>query len=186
MTQEKKRILLAASDLAGVGHFRTIWAAQKINENFSNDFYVEINTQIDFNDREYLKSFDMIHFHRQLGPFEIIDELFKDLKQAGVLLVMDIDDYWEPPVTHPLYNIAIQEKLAEKITKTLRKSDVITTTTEIFANYIRKYNKNVVVMPNGLDMSHPMWKGQDTKVNDRVRFGFAGGSCYDDKTEILT
>jgi len=173
-----KRILVAPSDLAGVGHYRSIWLAQQMDKNFSDDFYVEINPQPDFNDIEYFKSFDLIHFHRQLGPHERIDDFFKKLKDAGVLLVMDLDDYWDPPTTHPLYQMAIKEKLAEKIIKTIRKSDYVTTTTDIFANHIKKLNKNVIVMPNGLDMKNPMWKQEDTRVNDRVRISWIGGSSH--------
>lgn len=175
---KKIKILVLSSDTAGVGHFRSIWIAQMIDENFSEDFYVEINPSPDFNDMEYFKKFDIIHFHRQLGPYERMDEIFKTLKDAGVILIMDLDDYWAPPQTHPLYGIAIKEKLAEKITKTLRKADYITTTTDIFARYIKPYNKNVFVMPNGLDMTQQMWKDEDTKINDRVRISWIGGSSH--------
>jgi len=179
MEEKKKyRILIAPSDLAGVGHFRSIWLAQQIDKNFSDDFHVEIDIMPDFNDINYLKSFDLIHFHRQLGPYERMDELFKTLKEAGTLLVMDLDDYWAPPKTHPLYGIALKEKLAEKITKTLKMSDYVTTTTTIFAKHIYPYNKNVLVMPNGLDMSQQMWKDEDTKVNDRARISWIGGSSH--------
>lgn len=179
MSENKKiRILIAPSDLAGVGHYRSIWLAQQMDKSFSEDFYVEINVMIDFNDINYLKSFDIIHFHRQLGPYETMDNLFKTLKDAGVILVMDLDDYWAPPVSHPLYNVAIKEKLAEKITKTLRKSDYVTTTTDIFAKHIKPYNKNVLVMPNGLNLKNPMWKDEDTKINDRVRISWIGGSSH--------
>src|SRR3989304_5075310 len=175
---KKTKILFLPSDNAGVGHIRSIWIAQEINEKFSNDFYVEINLTPDFNDIEYFKKFDIIHFHRQLGPYEKMDEFFKTLKDAGVILIMDLDDYWAPPQTHPLYGIAIKEKLAEKITKTLRKSDYVTTTTDIFAKHIMPYNKNVLVMPNGVDVSQKMWKDENTKLNDRVRISWIGGSSH--------
>lgn len=178
MNKKKCKILVAPSDLAGVGHYRSIWLAQQIDKNFSDNFYVEINPTPDFDDIEYFKKFDIIHFHRQLGPYEKMDEFFKTLKNAGIILIMDLDDYWAPPKTHPLYGIAIQEKLAEKITKTLRKSDYVTTTTNIFAKHIRPYNKNVIVMPNGLDLTNPMWKDEDTKINDRVRISWIGGSSH--------
>lgn len=186
MNQNKKiKILIAPSDGAGVGHFRSIWIAQEIDKKFSDEFYVEINSMIDTNDIDYLKRFDIIHFHRQLGPYEIMDELFKKLKDAGVILVMDLDDYWAPPVSHPLYGIAVKEKIAEKITKTLRKADYVTTTTDIFARHIQPYNKNVLVMPNGLDMSNPMWKDEDTKINDKVRITWIGGSSHHNDLLLL-
>ena len=64
--------------------------------------------------------------------------------------------------------------------------DYVTTTTNIFANHIKKYNNNVQIIPNAIDMSHPMWTQEDTRKTDRVRISWIGGSCYDDKTEILT
>lgn len=180
MSEIKKtyRILIAPSDLAGVGHFRSIWLAQQIDKSFADDFYVEIDIMPDFNNLEHLKSFDLIHFHRQLGPFEKMKENFKSLKDAGVILVMDLDDYWAPPQTHPLYGIAIKEKIAEKTIKTMQLSDYVTTTTNVFAKHISKYNKNVLVMPNGLDMSNPMWEDEDTRINDRVRISWIGGSSH--------
>ena len=180
MENNKKnfRILIAPSDLAGVGHYRSIWLAQQIDKTFSDEFYVEINVMPDFNDIEYFKSFDLIHFHRQLGPYETMEGFFKTLKEAGVILVMDLDDYWAPPASHPLHGIAVKENLAEKITKTLKLSDYVTTTTDIFAKHIYPYNKNVIVMPNGLDLSNPMWKDEDTKINDRVRISWIGGSSH--------
>lgn len=187
MSEDKKKykILIAPSDLAGVGHFRSIWLAQQIDKAFSEDFYVEINVMPDCSDIEYLKSFDLIHYHRQLGQYEKMDGLFKTLKEAGVILVMDLDDYWAPPQTHPLYGIAIKEKIAEKITKTMRLSDYVTTTTDIFAKEISKYNKNVLVMPNGLDMNQQMWKDEDTKINDKVRISWIGGSSHEHDLMLL-
>lgn len=180
MIENKKqyRILIAPSDLAGVGHYRSIWLAQQMDKNFSDDFYVEINVMPDYNDVEYFKKFDLIHFHRQLGPYERMDEFFKELKAAGVILVMDLDDYWAPPETHPMHGLALKEKLAEKITKTLRLSDYVTTTTDVFAKHIRVYNKNVIVMPNGIDPSSKMWASEDTKIDDRVRVSWIGGSSH--------
>ena len=176
--KSKYRILIAPSDIAGVGHYRSIWLAQQIDKSFSDDFYVEINVMPDFNDIDYFRSFNLIHFHRQLGPYENMDVFFKKLKDAGVILVMDLDDYWSPPKTHPLYGIAIKEKLSEKIIKTLKNSDYVTTTTDIFAKHIKAHNKNVIVMPNGLDLTNPMWKDEDTKINDRVRISWIGGSSH--------
>src|ERR1035437_377656 len=187
MNENKKiRILAIASDLAGVGAWRSIWPTRKIDEMCSSDkFYVEISATPDFNDVEYFKKFDIIHFHRQLGPYEIMDEFFKKLKDAGVILVMDLDDYWCPPETHPMYGIALKEKLAEKITKTLKMSDYVTTTTEIFAKHIKPYNKNVIVMPNGIDPSSKMWASEDTKIDDRVRISWIGGSSHHNDLMLL-
>jgi glycosyltransferase involved in cell wall biosynthesis len=186
MENKKIKILSIASDSHGIGHFRTIWPAQQIESDFNSEISIEVNfLGADFQ-MDYLKTFDIIHFHRQLfASYDNIDVKFKELKDAGVILIMDIDDYWQPPQTHPLYYAAIKEKIAEKITKNMKHVDWVTTTTDIFAKHIKQHNKNVFVMPNGLDMTHKMWQDEDTKKTDKVRFTWIGGSSHLNDLELL-
>ena len=187
MSDKKIRILQCPSDLQGVGHMRNIWPAQSLSKHFGDEFEVEINHQPNMDNLSYLKQFDIIHFHRHLGAYETMERVFAELKAAGVTLIMDIDDFWEPPTTHPLYQIVKSEKLTEKIIETIKISDYVTTTTDIFASYIKKYNKNVIVIPNAVDMNHQMWKSEVTpNLTDKCRISWIGGSCYDKNTEILT
>lgn len=181
-------VLFVPSDRQGVGHFRSIWPAQLLQKEYDDQINVDINYQPDFNDYEYLKQFDIVHFHRQLGDFEEHDKNFKILRDLGIKIVMDIDDYWEPFQGHPLHKLVKQEKIDKKIEETLPKVDWVTTTTEIFAQEIRKFNKNVKVIPNAVDPRNKMWASQDQKPewDDRCRIGWIGGSCYDQETEILT
>jgi glycosyltransferase involved in cell wall biosynthesis len=183
---EKINILSVPSDLAGVGHFRNIWPAQQINKDFPGEFNIEINNAPNTTNLEYLSGFDIIHFHRHLGNYEQMGALFTELKKMGIILIMDIDDYWNPPTTHPLHAIAVKEKMTEKITGALKLADYVTTTTDIFANEIKKINPNVFVLPNSIDPEHRMWKQEPSKSSDRVRVSWIGGSCYDNKTEVLT
>lgn len=177
---------MVPSDLQGVGHFRNIWPAQSLTKHFGDEFDVEINAQPNIQNLEYLKSFDVIHFHRHLGPYEGMEELFKQLQQAGVILIMDIDDYWEPPITHPLYQLVVKEKLSEKIVNTMKISDYVTTTTNVFAKYISKHNQNVHVIPNALDMTDKMWKSQSAPNSfDRCRIAWIGGSSHHHDLKLL-
>lgn len=183
----KISVLIVPSDRQGVGHFRSIWTAQQLFKSHKETLQIKIDVSPDFRNINYLASFDIIHFHRQLGPYEVADELFAKLKEKGVTLVMDIDDYWSPPPTHPLYEIIKKEKLGEKIEHNLTLADWVTTTTDIFAKRISKYNKNVVVIPNCVNPEAKMWKSEAVEPeSDRVRVAWIGGSCYDDQTEILT
>lgn len=182
---KKIKILFIPSDLAGVGHFRCIWPAQQINKDFNSEFEVEVNIHPNFNDVEYFKQFDIVHFHRELGSIEKMPEFFKELKSAGVKLIVDIDDYWMPPTTHPLHFIVVKNKINEKIIAFIKESDYVTTTTEIFAKEIRKYNNNVFVIPNALDASHQMWNGVDAKQTDKVRIAWIGGSSHMRDLEII-
>jgi glycosyltransferase involved in cell wall biosynthesis len=183
---KKIKILFNPSDLAGVGHFRSIWPAQEMQKKYKEDFEIKIDLNPNFNDLESLKKYDIIHFHRQFGPIERIDEIFDTLKAAGVTMVMDIDDYWSPPKEHPMYYVALKEKIEEKILKAIKKSDYVTTTTEIFKKEILKYNKNVIVIPNAIDINHKMWQPDDSnKIDGKLRVSWIGGSSHLEDLKLL-
>ena len=183
---DKIKVLMVPSDAMGVGHYRNIWPAQSLQKHFGDEFEVEINTGPNVENLSYLKSFDIIHFHRHLGPYEMMDKIFAELKSAGVTLIMDIDDYWEPPSTHPLYQIVKSENIGQKIIDTFKHSDYVTTTTEIFASEIRKYNPNVLIMPNAVDMNHPMWKGElNENPANKCRISWIGGSSHLNDLKLL-
>ena len=61
--------------------------------------------------------------------------------------------------------------------KNLSCVDYVTTTTELFANEIRKINKNVFVLPNAINPEEPQFT-EKTKPSDRLRFGWLGGSSH--------
>ena len=183
MENEKIKLLIVNSDLAGVGHFRSIWPAQEMIKKFGNDLHVKINMNPSL---EEMKTYDIIHFHRQLGPFEKTDFIMGELKKAGVTLIVDIDDYWSPPTTHPLYHLVKQENLGEKITNVLKQADYVTTTTDLFAKEIKKYNKNVIVIPNAIDVNHKMWQpSEEIDKGDKLRVSWIGGSSHLKDLELL-
>ena len=187
MMSKKIKVLLAPSDPYGVGHYRSIWPGLALDKYYNEDFEVEINEHVNTSDIDYLKKFDIIHFHRQLGSFEETHRVIPILRASGVICILDIDDYWEPSTSHPLYSMVKEQKLDEKILSVFPLADYITTTTEIFARHLREHNKNVFVMPNSLDMDKPMWSS-DVMENptEKCRIAWIGGSCYDDQTEVLT
>jgi glycosyltransferase involved in cell wall biosynthesis len=70
----------------------------------------------------------------------------------------------------------------EKITRNLKLFDYVTTTTEIFANKIKKYNENVLVFPNAIDPNEEQYKPIKNPSN-RIRFGFVMGSAHEKDME---
>jgi glycosyltransferase involved in cell wall biosynthesis len=90
---------------------------------------------------------------------------------------MDIDDYWLPTKEHPIQQIILQNKIHEKIIANLKVCDYVTTTTEIFANEIRKYNKNVIVLPNAIDPNEGQFN-EPTLPSEKIRVGWLGGSSH--------
>jgi len=179
MEKRKIKILMQPSDYQGVGFWRTIWPSQSIEKNFSDEFEVEIGVDVDFNNIDYLSKFDIIHFHRQMGDYAKFPELSRQLREKGVILIMDIDDYWEPATTHPLYEVVKNDKLSEKILNNIKHVDCVTTTTDVFKKYILKHNPNVHVIPNALDMTQKMWKSEvQENKSGKCRISWIGGSSH--------
>jgi hypothetical protein len=176
---DKIKILFCPSDRQGVGHFRTIWPAQQIARKHSDEFEVSIEYEIDVNNIEYLSKFDIIHFHRALGPYEKSKELFAELKRRGVTAIMDIDDYWTPPSNHHIYQAVKADALDDKIVENIKNVEMVTTTTELFADEIEPYNSNVHVMPNALRVEDQMWKSEAVEnKSGKVRIAWIGGSSH--------
>ena len=183
---DKIRILFYNLDGAGVNYFRTQTPAMELERNHSDEFYVEINPQLDFNDPniiEYLKSFDIIHYHRQfLNDTTQMIRLARELKNAGTTLIMDIDDYWKLHRLHPFYNVSKEQNLHQPIIDNMKIADYVTTTTDIFATEIKKVTQkdNVKVFFNSID---PKWMKQfqnnwKPDPDGLVRITYMAGSSH--------
>jgi len=159
----KIRILFYNLDGAGVNYFRTLTPAQELQRNHSDEFHVEINPTLDFNDPDiidYLKTFHIIHYHRQfLGETSQMLKLAEELRKSGTILIVDIDDYWVLHKQHPFYQMSLEKKLHIPIVENLKIADYVTTTTDLFAEEIRKITgkDNVGVFYNSID---PTWMKQ--------------------------
>jgi glycosyltransferase involved in cell wall biosynthesis len=182
----KIRVLFYNLDGAGVNYFRTLTPAMELERNHSEDFYVEINPQIDFNDPkyiDYLKTFHIIHYHRQfLGETQKMIQLANELRKAGTILIVDIDDYWKLHRQHPFYIMSQEKKLHIPIIENLKIADYVTTTTDLFASEIRTITgkDNVEVFYNSVD---PIWMKQfqnnwKPDPDGLVRITYMAGSSH--------
>jgi len=182
----KIRILFYNLDGAGVNYFRTQTPAQQLEINHSDEFYVEINPQLDFNDPkivDYLKTFHIIHYHRQfLGDTTQMLRLAEELRKAGTVLIVDIDDYWKLHRLHPFYTMSLEKNLHTPIIENLKIADYVTTTTDLFASEIRKVTgkDNVSVFYNSVD---PKWMKQfqnrwKPDPDGLVRITYMAGSSH--------
>ena len=176
--KEKINVLVIPSDTTGVGRFRSINPHTFLQDKYSEDFYVDIEFNPDLNNLNYFKKYQIIHFHRSIGQdLDKSIEVIPILNSMGIVTICDIDDYWSPTKEHPLYDIIVSQKINEKILGNLKVSKYVTTTTEVFADEIKKVNPNVVVLPNALDPKEPQFN-EPTVESDRVRVGWLGGSSH--------
>lgn len=174
---KKIKILVVPSDRTGVSYYRSTKPHLHLEKLFPDDFHIDIDYEPRLNDDAWVKQYDIIHYHRTLGPYEQMEELINRIEGLGVITVMDLDDYWAPDMKHPVYHIIKNNNLDTKIKNNVKNARNVTTTTSIFATEIKKLNQNVSVFPNAIDPTEKQFQIKPTK-SDKIRIGWLGGSSH--------
>ena len=181
----KINVLVLPSDATGVGKFRSVDPHVMLQNMYPDDFHVDIDYQPKIQDQNYWKKYQIVHIHRNVGQdYNMTPSILKGLKDMGIITVVDLDDYWLPTKEHPIHSIIVQNQIDKKIVENLRHAQYVTTTTELFADEIKKLNKNVVVFPNGINPDEAQFK-EPTLKSDRIRVGWLGGSSHLHDLELL-
>jgi glycosyltransferase involved in cell wall biosynthesis len=183
--KQKINVVVIPSDKSGVGKFRSVDPHIFLQNQYPDEFHVDIVYEPPYDDINFWTQYQIVAFHRSIGPdFERSHRLIQMLNSLGVVTVCDIDDYWMPGKEHPIHDIIRVNKINEKIVESLKVARFVTTTTEIFADEIRKYNKNVIVFPNAINPNEPQFK-EKTEESDKVRIGWLGGSSHLHDIQLL-
>jgi glycosyltransferase involved in cell wall biosynthesis len=183
--KEKINVLVVPSDKSGVGKFRSVDPHVMLQNMYPNDFHVDIVYEPPYDDINFWKQYQIVSFHRSIGSdFERAQLLINMLNTLGIITVCDIDDYWMPGKEHPIHDIIRVNKINEKIIANLKVSKYVITTTTLFADEIRKINKNVVIFPNAINPNEPQFK-EPTLESDRLRVGWLGGSSHLHDLQLL-
>jgi glycosyltransferase involved in cell wall biosynthesis len=174
----KINVLVVPSDRTGVGKFRSVDPHIFLQNQYPDDFHVDIAYDVPLDDVNYYKKYQILAFHRSISSdFDKSVELLKKLKNTTIKTVGDIDDYWMPGKEHPIHDVIKFNKINEKIVANLRETEYVTTTTPIFAEEIKKFNNNVVVFPNAINPNESQFK-EPTLPSERLRVGWLGGSSH--------
>ena len=174
----KINVLVLPSDKSGVGKFRSFDPHIHLQNLYPNDFHIDIDYEPKINDYNYWKKYQIVHAHRNIGQnYENTPNLIKMLRQIGIIVIIDIDDYWLPTKEHPIHQLIVTNKIHEKIIANIKEASYVTTTTELFASEIKKFNPNVVVFPNAVDPNDPQFN-EPTQPSEKIRVGWLGGSSH--------
>jgi glycosyltransferase involved in cell wall biosynthesis len=183
MDSKKIKVLVVPSDRFGVGYYRSVNPHTYLDKLFGNEFDVEINYEPNFLDLESFNQYDIIHIHKGLiNNMKVMWDFLDYCKTNNIVTVMDIDDNWDVGPQHPLYASLKNNNVPSKIVENIKRFDYITTTTEIFADKIKQYNKNVFVFPNAIDPDDEQYKPIKNPSN-KIRFGFVMGSAHEKDME---
>jgi len=174
---KKLKVLVVPSDRTGVGYFRSTNPHIILQRNYPDDFHVDIEYEPKLDNEEWLKQYDIIHYHRGLGASDKMLDLTNRLEELGILTFMDVDDHWAPGMHHPAYHIIKNAGLDKQISSNIKNSKNIITTTPIFAKEMVRMNDNIFVLPNAINPNDKQFtpKPEDS---DRIRIGWLGGSSH--------
>ena len=152
---------------------------------YPDDFHVDIDYAPQINNVNYWKQYQIVHIHRNIGQtYEQTPNIINFLKSIGIVVIVDLDDYWLPGREHPIHSLIVQDKIHEKIMNNLKVASYVTTTTDIFASEIKKLNRNVVIFPNAINPDESQYK-QPIEESDRIRIGWLGGSSHFHDLKLL-
>lgn len=181
---KKIKMLVIPSDRTGVGKFRSVDPHVYIAEHYGDEFDVDIVYNMPNGDLEaFLKQYDLIHIHKQLDKqCKIIDMI----KFLGIPVILDIDDHFKLGNDHPMSITAKKERWHEPIINHLKKADYVTTTTPIFSDVIKQYNKNVKVFPNAINPEEKQYAVAKNPRTDKLRVGIICGSSHLKDLELLS
>jgi glycosyltransferase involved in cell wall biosynthesis len=177
----KIRILAIPPDTHGVGKYRILNPYTYIQENYPDDFHIDIKYSVPNKDEEF-DDYDIVVAHSFIHntlPYEENVKRIDWLKKKGIIVIIDSDDYWEPDYRHPGYHYIIAEKIPQKKIELFKSATYVTVTTPFYQNTMMKKLglKNVYSFPNAIDEYEPQFRPNPTK-SERIRFGWLGGSSH--------
>jgi hypothetical protein len=108
----KIKVLVLPSDTTGVGKFRSVDPHVMLQNMYPDDFHVDIDYQPQINNVNYWKQYQIVHIHRNIGhSYEQTPTLINFLKSLGIVVIVDLDDYWLPGKEHPIHSLILQDKI---------------------------------------------------------------------------
>lgn len=181
---KKIKMLVIPSDRSGCGKFRSVSPHVYIAEHYKDEFDVDIMYMGDIptdNLESFFKQYDLIHIHKQLDKGL---QMMNTIKFLGIPVIVDVDDHYHLGNDHPMSISSRREKWYEPIINHLKMADYVSTTTPIFAQEIKKHNKNVLIFPNAIDPTEKQYTHPKTK-SDKLRVGLICGSSHLHDIELL-
>jgi glycosyltransferase involved in cell wall biosynthesis len=180
-----KILLVTTKELTGLNYHRQFMPHKHLQENYEGYEYSKCFSLTTVTD-EQIKEHDIVSFLRIAENPAIADptESILRAKKLGCKTILDIDDYWVLHPKHPQKAMYEDSGYPAHAIAGLKEVDYVTTTTEHFADKIREYNKNVIVLPNSINPNIPQFKIQDIP-NDRVRLGWIGGVFHAEDLKMV-
>lgn len=181
-----KILFIPSSTSGGVYYYRCFTPMLDLAKRYGDEFDITIDAHWTFTDiekEEIGRNYDIVWIHNCLYMSNIQDEVWKTIiyckKVYGTRFVLDIDDYWDFPSTHPSFEVCRMNAFPAKMMVNFQLFDYVTTTTEYFREVISQHfpRERVYVFENAISKDDSQFT-KDKTSSDKVRIGLTGGSSH--------
>jgi glycosyltransferase involved in cell wall biosynthesis len=153
---------------SGVSYHRTF--APLICHKDADVFFIEKITDIE--PEHWAKATHI--FASRAFPVEPFEDFVKLCRKDGVKMIVDQDDWWVLPPSHPLKGV-YSEAMRERIVRSMKAADEVWVTNKHLASKVRKHNANIRIIPNAISV--PTWQ-IEREPSEQIRFGYIGGNHH--------
>ena len=197
------KIFMLHSGVPGVRYYRMALPCDQLSERFGHDIYAEDTSLEGLSQSDWQSRALDPQWHENLenltrGCDLLLAQLIHAPQSLAVLkgirafhdmpLVVDIDDNIEDV---PAYNRGAEayrpnSDLNNITIRQLHEADAVTVTTEHLKKVVGKYNENVYVLPNSLDIK--LWDRDvefPRKRPGQIRIGWMGAQTHEDDFRLV-
>lgn len=167
----------------GVSKYRLVEPHIEL-QNLTPKWKVSIGKEKLFADKELMEQQNIIYIHSSLSQNDEYLRGVYHYTDKGAKLIVDIDDYMHLDPRSPIYKFSQLNKEPQKIINLLKKADACVTTTKFLAGEVKKYNKNVFILPNAISDTDNQFKPKPIE-SERVRIMWSGGSSHIHDIKLL-
>lgn len=135
---------------------------------------------------DLFRMYDSIWFHykSQIHPTQLSVWRAK----YGTQLILDIDDTWNIPLSHPAYD-AVSEN-AKWSKKFAVIADWVVCSTKEIEEMVKPYNENTIVVPNRIpygEGQYQVWQeSKESFMNRKIRIGYCGSISHLEDWESIS
>jgi hypothetical protein len=140
-----------------------------------------------------IDNYDYFLYNRSIGYGHKDFEILEKIKEQGIKIIIDVDDYWELPPHHPITwrKDVVYKEWKNNFLMNIAFADYVWTSTEYLKGKLLEMfdNKPIVVAKNAIDYDDPQWQDNKGKKRnkDKVVIGYAGStSHYRDLDQMST
>lgn len=177
-----KILVVTSPRITGLNYHRQLVPFNNLEEDYDIVYVPQLS--LEEIKAGYCDSFQMVSFLRTINLEGKTVEMCDSLRNLGIKIHFDIDDYWVLHSGHPQYKQYREGKVGEQVVDALKSVDYITTTTTYLAEKIQEINKNVYILPNAIDTKAEQW--QQKQIESKyTRFGYIAAVHHVRDVEML-